>query len=252
VENDESGWEVMTFNESKTIGAIAVENPTTIQAFEKFGIDYCCGGNKLLIDACSSAGVEIEEIKAYLEDIERFQKKNDAGDFQKISLSELLSYIVETHHKYTKNAMHYLDDLMLKVCKAHSEKHSEVTRLYSLYCNLCADLIPHMMKEELVLFPYVAKLEEDSKKNSPSEMPPFGTVKNPIRAMLMEHDTAGEILRNMREVTDGYKLPEDACNSYRALYYELEEFEKDLHMHIHLENNVLFPRAIELERRCRG
>ena len=242
----------MNLNETKTVGEIAVENPLSIRAFEKFGIDYCCGGNKPLRDACSSVGVRIEEIKSYLEGIERFQKKNGTTDFQKISLIELISYIVETHHKYTKDTMHRLDDLILKVCKAHSEKHPEISQLYSLYCHLCADLVPHLMKEEVVLFPYITRLELASKENSPFQMPPFGTVKNPVRMMTQEHETAGEILSKMREVTNDYKVPEDACNSFRALYYELEEIEKDLHMHIHLENNVLFSRAIELEKMIRA
>jgi regulator of cell morphogenesis and NO signaling len=143
--------------------------------------------------------------------------------------------------------MRRLDELIPKVCSAHAERHAELARLSVLYSRLCGDLVPHLMKEEQILFPYIVGLEKASQENSPLQRPPFGTIKNPVQMMLMEHDTAGEILREMREVTGNYRLPEDACNSYRALYYELEEFEKDLHLHIHLENNVLFLRAIELE-----
>lgn len=238
----------MNIGSTKTVGEIATENPTSIRAFEKFGIDYCCGGKKSLAEACKRAGVKLEEFESYIKELERFQQSDDVPNLSKLKLTDVIDYIVSKHHVFTKNEIQRLDALITKVCDAHSEKHPEILKLNILFQHLCEDLIPHLMKEEQVLFPYIYKLDEALEKSSSPQRPPFGTVNNPVRMMMMEHDKAGDILLKMRHTTNNYLIPADVCNSFRALYYGLEEFERDLHQHIHLENNILFPRAIELER----
>jgi regulator of cell morphogenesis and NO signaling len=242
----------MNLSNTKTVGEIATENPISIRAFEKFGIDYCCGGKKTLADACSVAGVNVDEFENYLKTIERFQQSDEMPNLSESKLSEVVNYILDKHHVFTKNEIQRLDSLITKVCKTHGENHPEVLSLNVLFQHLCEDLIPHIMKEEQILFPYIFQLEEAAEKAHRLMMPPFMTVNNPVRMMMVEHDRAGEILRKMRKVTHNYTLPDDACNSFRALYYGLEEFEGDLHQHIHLENNILFPRAIDLERKVQA
>jgi regulator of cell morphogenesis and NO signaling len=170
-----------------------------------------------------------------------------AMDFQRLSLPELVTHIVDKHHVFTKEEIVRLDSLMKKVVAAHGDNHPELHKVGELLGRLCADLMPHMFKEEQILFPYISALVNAAAKNQAAPFAPFGTVNNPVRMMMMEHDTAGQMLRELRIVTSGYSVPADGCISYRTLYEALAGFEKDLHQHIHLENNILFPRAIELE-----
>jgi len=209
--------------------------------FEGFKIDYCCGGNQPLGQACASAGVDVDDVMEMLAGVE----SNETGvlDFQNASLPELITHILDTHHVFTKAEMDRLESLTDKVLNAHGGNHPELVHLDELLTRLCDDLKPHMFKEEQILFPYIVAMSQ--KQAVPYA--PFGTVKNPIRMMMLEHDTAGEILRDMRVLTSDYKVPADACISYQTLYQALENFEKDLHQHIHLENNILFPRALQLE-----
>jgi regulator of cell morphogenesis and NO signaling len=168
-------------------------------------------------------------------------------DFQKATLPELITHIVDTHHVFTKSEMERLRSLAHKVLAAHGGNHPELVHLNELIASLSADLKPHMFKEEQVLFPYIVRLSEAASQNRPAPFAPFGTVNNPIGMMMKEHETAGQILRELRVLTADYKVPADACISYQMLYQALENFERDLHQHIHLENNILFPKALNLE-----
>ena len=168
-------------------------------------------------------------------------------DFQKLPINDLIKHIVSTHHAFTENELIRLDSLTKKVIAAHGENHPELRTVGELVDRLAADLTPHMFKEERVLFPYISALAKANVENLAPPFAPFGTVNNPVRMMMMEHDAAGEILRDLRGVTSNYTTPSDGCMSYRTLYEALEALEKDLHQHIHLENNILFPRAVELE-----
>ena len=238
----------MTHNTTTTVRELAVCEPTATRVFEKLKIDYCCGGGKTLDAACAVAGVRTEDVWQLLEEARQSQAvSGNAIDFQTASLTELVGYILNKHHVFTKEEMARLDALTEKVCSVHGQNHPELLRVKSLFQSLCADLKPHMFKEEQVLFPYIIRLEEAVKSNRPLMPPPFGTVQNPVRMMMFEHDTAGELLRELREATSNYTTPEDACISYRTLYEALAAFEQDLHQHIHLENNILFPRAVEME-----
>jgi regulator of cell morphogenesis and NO signaling len=234
-------------NPTMTVREVALDIPESTRLFEQLKIDYCCGGHRLLTEACVSAGLEIDKVMKLLADVTPSKGPTDSIDFQKLSLSELIAHIIETHHIFTKAEMTRLEALTNKVINAHGENHGELIHVGELVQLLCSDLKPHMFKEEQVLFPYIGVMEQARSQGRPIPFPPFGTVKNPIRMMMIEHDAAGDLLSGLRLVTNDYAVPEDACMSYRSLYQALEGLEKDLHQHIHLENNILFPRAAELE-----
>lgn len=238
----------MTLDTSTTVRELAVCEPGATRIFEKLKIDYCCGGGRSLEAACAVAGVKTEDVWQLLKEAKQSQAVSDETTaFQTTSLTELVRYILDKHHVFTKEEMERLDALTEKVCSAHGQNHPELLNVKSLFQSLCADLKPHMFKEEQVLFPYIIRLEEAVDSKRPLMPPPFGTVRNPVRMMMFEHDTAGDLLRELREATSNYTVPSDACISYRTLYQALAAFEQDLHQHIHLENNILFPRAVELE-----
>jgi regulator of cell morphogenesis and NO signaling len=228
----------------KSIGQLAVEMPHIIGTLERWKIDYCCQGGRSIDEALASAGMPMDElVKALGTD-----RSPSAIDWSRTTLQALLKYILDTHHVYTRQAVDTVWQLAHKVATRHGQNHAEVLRVRDLVVELVNDLMPHMMKEEQVLFPYVADLERAVMIGEPMPQSCFGAVGNPIQMMLQEHDRAGELLVALREATAEYALPADACLSFRALYEQLQQLEEDLHRHIHLENNVLFPRALDLER----
>jgi regulator of cell morphogenesis and NO signaling len=168
-------------------------------------------------------------------------------DWQREPLSDLIAHITSTHHTYTRREIARLGPLFDKVCSVHGKNHPELLHIRAGFRGLAQELTMHMMKEEMVLFPYIVRLEEAVMQREPVSAPPFGSVSNPISMMEHEHDSAGNALRAMRQASSGYNPPPDACVSYQTLYKALVDFEEDLHQHIHLENNILFPRAIALE-----
>ena len=232
----------------RTVREVALELPQATRVFEKLGIDYCCGGDRPLTDACASAGVEVGNVLRMLEEVgSAGLPENGSLDFQRASLTELITHILDKHHVYTKQEMIRLEALLSKVIGAHGANHPELPGIGELFQQLCADLTPHMFKEEQILFPYIVEMESAAQQNRLAPFAPFGTVSNPIRMMMTEHETVGEILRELRASSSDYTVPADGCISYQTLYQALDAFEKDLHQHIHLENNILFPRAIEME-----
>jgi len=230
--------------QEKTVRDLASANPGAARIFEKFGIDYCCGGEQSLAQACSALKVDVREV---IDALERPLGAQTDRDWGKASLAELTKHIVEAHHEYVRREIPRLKELFEKVVGVHAPNHLELKELESSFDALAEELTLHMMKEERMLFPYIEQLETAAKRGERPAPPMFGTVKNPVRMMMMEHDSAGELLHKMRELTNGYTVPEDGCTSYKMLYQALQEFEADLHQHIHLENNILFPRAITLE-----
>lgn len=238
----------MTLTATKTVRELAVEMPHATRVFEKLKLDYCCGGNRSLAEACAIAGVEVETVLHLLQESAAANGQSGAAtDFQAGSLKALMTYIVETHHIFTRQEMERLSTLLDKVCSVHGRNHPELLAIRPLFQELCDDLAPHMCKEEQVLFPYIEKMEAATQSHRALPPPPFGTVRNPVRMMMLEHDTAGDILQKIRKASTDYTVPSDGCISYRTLYGALEALEKDLHQHIHLENNMLFPRAVEME-----
>jgi regulator of cell morphogenesis and NO signaling len=230
---------------NKSVKDLAVQIPGAARVFEKLGIDYCCGGGVALSEACGKAGLRIEDVVRSLEAAEG--EPAPASDWSGAPLAALAQHIVEKHHSFTWSESARLEALLSKVLAAHGARHAELTGMQTTFSQMADELRTHMMKEERILFPYLAAMEQAlaEKREVPHAM--FGSVENPVRAMMKEHDSAGEALRALREAGHGYAAPEDACVSYRELYRSLEAFEADLHTHIHLENNILFPRALELE-----
>jgi regulator of cell morphogenesis and NO signaling len=240
----------MQINATKTIRELALEIPGATRVFEKAGIDYCCGGGTTFQEACATAGVSTDDVARSLEQAgESGTPVADATRWQTQPLSKLAAHIVGKHHVFTRDELARLDALLSKVCSVHGQNHPELLRIQSLFLDLNRDLIPHMQKEEMVLFPYIEQMEASSIDGMPAPVSFFGTVKNPIRMMKLEHEAAGEILKQIRHFSSGFSVPEDGCISYETLYKALDSLEQDLHQHIHLENNILFPRAVTLEGR---
>jgi regulator of cell morphogenesis and NO signaling len=242
----------MSVNTTLTVRELAISIPGATRVFEQMGIDYCCGGGRTLADACLTSNARLEEVLRRLQAASQAIKAGDKlRDWQAESLTSLSTHIAEEHHAFTKRELTRLEQLMEKVCAKHGENHPELAELRSAFEHLSQDLTPHMLKEEQVLFPYIARMEEAVDKACAVPAPFFVSVQNPVRMMMNEHDRAGELLSQMRGITGNYSAPADACISFRTLYEALGELEADLHQHIHLENNILFPRAVEMETAAR-
>lgn len=231
---------------SRTVREIALESPVSTRVFEAYHIDYCCGGRKSLDDACDEAGVSASEVEERLREILTGQPRSGPERFDRYSLDGLVDHILETHHDFTRAEIAALTPLMDKVAQRHGNNHEYLLELNDLVEELFAELLPHMEKEERILFPYMKGLDEGG-VGAAGYYPPFGSVNAPISVMESEHERAGVILKSMRKVTGDYTLPEDACPSFTALFARLEGLEADLHQHIHLENNILFPKAVRQE-----
>ena len=239
----------MSVTTERTVRELVLEFPAATRVFEKLGIDYCCGGGKTLEEACHEAHVAPDQVMDSLEvadQTERAVRKD--RDWQTAPLSDLIAHVKNTHHRYTREEMARLGPLFDKVRSVHGKNHPELDGIRATFGGLVQELTTHMMKEEMALFPYIVRMEESVIEKEPVLPPPFGSVRNPVAMMMHEHDSAGNALREMRQASSGYAAPPDACISFQTLYRALTEFEADLHQHIHLENNILFPRAVEMER----
>jgi regulator of cell morphogenesis and NO signaling len=239
----------MSVTTEKTLRELVLETPTATRVLEKLGIDYCCGGNQSLEQACRAANLPIDQVLDSLEAAELAAKPEGKDrDWQQEALADLVAHITSTHHKYTRAEIARLSPLLEKVRSVHGQNHPELHSIQTNFRGLVDELTMHMMKEEMMLFPYIVRMEESVIERQPILPPPFGTVQNPVSMMMHEHDSAGDALRAMRKASGGYAAPADACVSYQTLYKALAELEADLHQHIHLENNILFPRAIAMEQ----
>lgn len=236
----------MNFSTDTKVKDIALLNPGARRVLEDAGVDYCCGGGKSLHDACLHAGVAADEI---LERLRRNTELAGPGDkeWRSAPLAELTRHIRERHHQYVRDAIPRVRALLANIREEHGLKHREIEEIEKLFGDVAWEMTAHMQKEEHILFPYIDALERSASGQGALEPPFFQTVRNPIYAMMKEHDSAGELVRKIRKASSEYKAPADACTSYQAAYQELREFEEDLHLHVHLENNILFPRAVELE-----
>jgi regulator of cell morphogenesis and NO signaling len=236
----------MNFDDETKVKDISLSNPAARQILEDAGLDYCCGGTKSLHEACLHADVPAEEILNRLRENSKHVSPDEAN-WTLAPLSDLTRHIRERHHRYVREAIVRVQPLLGKVLAKHGKNHREIADIQSLFAEVGREMIMHMQKEEQILFPYIDALEKATKTHSSLEPPFFQTVRNPIQAMMKEHDAAGELVRQIRKASSEYTVPADACTSYKALYQDLREFEADLHQHVHLENNVLFPRAVEME-----
>jgi regulator of cell morphogenesis and NO signaling len=234
----------MEITQTTQVGDVATRFPATIRVFQQHGVDFCCGGRRPLAEVCGAGGPGFEELRGELE-------RAIAGaapeprPLQDVPLGELTEHIVERYHGWIRRELDRVRPMMDKVLRVHGERHPELAEVAAVFAAIEDDLAPHMMKEERMLFPFIASLA--AARPGISVAVPFGTVQNPIRMMELEHEAVGGLLARLRALTGGFLPPVDACNTFRGLYPAPPAIERDTHEHIHVENNVLHPRAIALE-----
>ena len=233
----------------KTIGEIVADDFRTAAVFKKYGIDFCCKGNRSIEEATERKKINPEDVYRDLENIGA--ESNGNIDFNSWPLDLLADYVEKTHHRYIEDKTPALLQFLNKISKVHGERHPELVEVYQLFEESAHDLAAHLKKEELILFPFIKKMIYAQRENLPLENPHFGTVENPVTMMKHEHSVEGDRFETIRELTNDYQIPTDACSTYQVTFKMLEEFENDLHKHIHIENNILFPKAIELEKTFR-
>jgi regulator of cell morphogenesis and NO signaling len=235
----------MLETQTRVIGEIAADNPATIRVFQKFGIDFCCGGKRPLDEVCQEKGIALEAVEAELAAAVR-PKDGSSRDWQTAPLSDLVDHIVTTHHAYLQSELPRLEAMAARVAEKHADKHPYALDVQQVFLSLKDELLSHMRKEEMILFPWIQRTEAARAGAAAAPASCFGSVANPISVMEAEHEFAGQALLELRRLTSDYTPPEDACNGFRGLLHGLTELEADLHLHIHLENNILFPRALAL------
>lgn len=230
-----------------TIGEMVVDNYRKAEVFRKYGLDYCCGGKRSLEEVCQKKGLDAKVVQQELEVMDLVA--DDSGnDYNNWPLDKLSEHIVTTHHQYVVGALPMLYELTAKVARVHGDKHPELLKIAQHFNAVAQELEMHMQKEEGMLFPYITKMAQAQRNGSAMPIPVFGTIENPIRMMDAEHESAGGGMESIAELSDNYTPPLDACTSYRVLFAKLSEFEQDLHQHVHLESNILFPKSIMMEK----
>lgn len=229
----------------ETLGAIAAKDMRKAQVFKKYGLDFCCGGKKTVKEACAEKGLDVTRVEKELQQTDENYVSRPLP-FQDWSLDFLADYIVNTHHTFVRKTVPQLLELSAKVARVHGAHHPELPVIAALVEDISNELQSHLVKEEQVVFPYIKKLAQT--KAAPAEAAELGGILAPINLMEMEHEAVGEKLAEIRTLSNNFALPVDACASYSLVYRMLEDFEDDMFNHIHLENNILFPKAIELEK----
>jgi regulator of cell morphogenesis and NO signaling len=231
----------------ETLGQIAARDLRKVEIFKKYGLDFCCGGKQTVKEACEKKGLDLQKIEAELMMVSSNPVTRPLP-YNEWTPEFLCDFIVNTHHRYVSKTLPDLLGYAKKVSRVHGEHHPELLRIYQLVQEINEEMTTHMMKEEKILFPFIKKLFSTTQNHQPLQAAPFGTVQNPVAMMESEHEDVGGKMAEIRLLTSNYALPEGACGSYSVLYRLLLEFEEDLHIHVHLENNILFPRAIALEK----
>lgn len=232
---------------NKTIGAFVAEDFRTAAVFSKYKIDFCCKGNRTIDEVCDKQEIDP---KVLLKKIQQALSADDRTtiNFNSWPLDLLADYIEKTHHRYVEEKTTIIMQFLNKLCSVHGGNHPELFKINTLFSECAGELAQHMKKEELILFPFVKKMVNTKETEGALAQPAFGTVSNPIAMMMHEHDTEGERFREIASLTNDYTVPADGCTTYRVTFAMLKEFEENLHTHIHLENNILFPKAMELEK----
>lgn len=232
----------------KTIGEMVAADYRIAQIFKNHKIDFCCKGNRSLQEVAQKNNLEVTTLLKEIDEVQ-VQNNTDNTDFKSWPLDLLTDYIEKKHHRYVEERIPVLQQYLNKLCKVHGERHPELLEINAHFSASAGELAMHMKKEELLLFPWVRKMIKAERQKEDLGRPHFGTVRNPIEMMMQEHDNEGERFRQIAMLSDNYTPPADACNTYRVAFSLLQEFEEDLHKHIHLENNILFPKAEQLEQR---
>jgi regulator of cell morphogenesis and NO signaling len=229
-----------------TIGSLVAANFKAASVFQKFGIDFCCNGNRTISEACASQNLDIEKVEQEILSVLANEEKSII-DYNSWPIDLLADYIEKTHHRYVTEKIPELNIYLSKLCKVHGERHPELLSIYKHFLASDEELTNHMKKEEKILFPFIRSMVKAENGQSKIDQPAFRTVKNPIAMMMKEHDAEGARFREISKLSNEYTAPADGCTTYKVAFAMLKEFEEDLHTHIHLENNILFPKAIILE-----
>jgi regulator of cell morphogenesis and NO signaling len=235
----------------ETVGELAAKDVRKAEVFKKYGIDFCCGGRKTLAQACAQAGVNLAEVEAALDHSSLEKTGADTAAFNRWDADFLADYIYNQHHNYYYEEGPIISDLVEKVAARHGDHYPALRQVALTWKQLAQELNTHFLKEERIVFPFIKALVKAKKTGDFSELNAFPSITEPIQVMEADHEAAGELLATLRKLTDGYNLPEGACNSFALLYKKLSDLETDLHQHIHLENNILFPKALKLEKELR-
>jgi regulator of cell morphogenesis and NO signaling len=235
----------MTTIDNKTVAEVVSENIKTAHVFKKYGIDFCCGGGITIDKACEKKNLNYSQLKEELLKVDDAPK---AYNYNSWKLDFLIDHILNIHHTYVEESIPLILQYSNRVAEVHGHHYTEVLKINTLFNEAANELASHMQKEETILFPYIKSLLSLELAKEPLNSPPFGSINNPITMMEMEHEAVGDIFKEIAALTNNYTPPEDACNTFRALYAKLDEFEQDLHQHIHLENNILHPKAKQLEQ----
>ena len=231
--------------QGEKVAAVVAKNIKSAHVFKKHGIDYCCGGGISIEEACRKNNADLNDLLNDLNNVDRAVDRSE--DYNSWKLDFLIDHILQVHHTYVLESLPVMQEYADKVATVHGHHYTEVIKIRDIVSEVCAELNSHLQKEERILFPYVKHLVNLSNSGSPASPPPFGTAKGPIQVMEIEHEHAGEAFKELRKLSNDFAPPPEACNTFRALYALLEEFENDLHQHVHLENNILFPKALQLE-----
>lgn len=240
----------MNITKDQTVAEVVTKNIKASHVFKKYNIDFCCGGGISIEKSCEKKGINYDLLICELENMDI--KEEDSNNYNGWDLPFLIDYIVNVHHKYVIESIPILLVYSAKVANVHGHHYSEVKEIDRLLQIVANELAGHMKKEELILFPYIKQLAKAAKENTPFPNPHYGTVNNPIQMMEEEHEKVGDILKVIAKLSNNYTPPEEACNTFKALYDKLDEFEQDLHKHIHLENNILHPKAIAMENKLKN
>ena len=238
----------MNVLEQPTIGEYVAKDFRTASVFSKYGIDFCCKGNRTIEEACDKKNLDFNEIEKEVAQL--LETKSDGAiDFRSWPSDLLIDYIEKTHHRYVEEKSAVILPFLDKLCKVHGHAHPELFEINELFIGCAGELAQHMKKEEMILFPFIKQLENAIRKGQDIEQPHFGTVENPIAMMKHEHENEGDRFVKIAALTNNYTPPADGCTTYRVTFSMLQDFEQDLHKHIHLENNILFPKAIEMQEK---
>lgn len=237
----------MNITKDTNIGDLVAQNYKTASVFKQNGIDFCCNGNRTIGDACANKNIDTDKVLNQLSEVSK-QASGANIDYASWPLDLLADYIEKKHHRYVESKASEIKPFLAKIANVHGGRHPELLEVEQLFNESVGELAMHMKREELVLFPYIRKMVTAANSGT-SVQAPFGTVQNPIQNMMHEHDTEGERFRKISKLTNDYTTPADGCNTYKVTFAMLKEFEDDLHLHIHLENNILFPKSIELEEK---
>jgi regulator of cell morphogenesis and NO signaling len=235
----------------QTLGAIVGANYRAASVLERYGLDFCCGGKRTLEEACAQRHVDPAQVESALEALQAGSRNASEPDTS-WNAGDLATHIVDRHHAYVRAQVPVISAHLAKLTRVHGDRHPELHSVAVHFAQVAAELRTHMVKEEEILFPYVRALAAAVDHRTPPPPDMFGSVMNPIRMMEAEHQSAGNELEAVRALTGNFALPEDACATYRVCFQELEAFDRDLRLHIHLENNILFPKAMALEAVIRG